>query len=217
MTKSTWAIIIIVVLLLAAGAAVAYREPLSRLFSRPQAQAPVLESPGTGVQTQQYATTTFALQYPPEYALGEAYAYDQFGPKKLIHGVSLAIPAAMATASTSSPQAGTNLSAGTYLSVEQLPRAKKCTGDIFISADVKTQTVTEGGIDYSLATTSGAAAGNRYEELVYALATSSPCTAVRYYIHSTDIGNYPAGTVREFDRITLIDAFDTIRRSVVMR
>ena len=209
MTKSTWAVIIIVALLLAAGAAVAYREPLSRLFSRPQAQAPVLESPGTGAQTQQYATTTFALQYPPEYALGEAYAYDQFGPKKLIHGVSLTIPAAMAT--------GTTLSAGTYLSVEQLPRAKKCTGDIFISADVKMQTVTEGGIGYSLATTSGAAAGNRYEEQVYALATSSPCTAVRYYIHSTDIGAYPAGTVREFDRITLIDAFDTIRRSVVMR
>ena len=209
MTKSTWAIIIIVVLLLAAGAAVAYREPLSRLFSRPQAQTPVLESPGTGVQTQQYSTTTFSLQYPPDYALNEAYAYDQFGPKKLIHGISLVIPAAMAT--------GTTLSADTYLSVEQLPRAKKCTGDIFISADVKTQTVTEGGIDYSLATTSGAAAGNRYEELVYALATSSPCTAVRYYIHSTDIGNYPAGTVREFDRITLIDAFDTIRRSVVMR
>ena len=208
MTKSTWAVIIIVVLLLAAGAAVAYREPLSRLFSRP-APAPVLESPGTGAQTQQYATTTFALQYPPEYALGEAYAYDQFGPKKLIHGVSLAIPAAMAT--------GTTLSAGTDLSVEQLPRAKKCTGDIFINADVKTQTVTEGGIDYSFATTSGAAAGNRYEEQVYALATSSPCTAVRYYIHSTDIGAYPAGTVREFDRITLIDAFDTIRRSVIMR
>ena len=209
MTKSTWAVIIIVALLLAAGAAVAYREPLSRLFSRPQAQAPVLESPGTGAQTQQYATTTFALQYPPEYALGEAYAYDQFGPKKLIHGVSLTIPAAMAT--------GTTLSAGTYLSIEQLPRAKKCTGDIFINADVKMQTVTEGGIGYSLATTSGAAAGNRYEEQVYALATSSPCTAVRYYIPSTDIGNYPAGTVREFDRITLIDAFDTIRRSVVMR
>src|SRR3989338_2748625 len=209
MTKSTWAIIIIVVLLLAAGGAVAPAEPLSRLFSRPQAQTPVLESPGTGVQTQQYSTTTFSLQYPPDYALNEAYAYDQFGPKKLIHGISLVIPAAMAT--------GTPLSADTYLSVEQLPRAKKCTGDIFISADVKTQTVTEGGIDYSLATTSGAAAGNRYEELVYALATSSPCTAVRYYIHSTDIGNYPAGTVREFDRITLIDAFDTIRRSVVMR
>src|SRR3989344_8470037 len=110
MTKSTWAVIIIVALLLAVGAAVADREPLSRLFSRP-APAPVLESPGTGVQTQQYATTTFALQYPSEYVLNEAYAYDQFGPKKLIHGVSLAIPAAMAT--------GTTLSAGTYLSVEQ--------------------------------------------------------------------------------------------------
>ena len=217
MTKSTWAVIIIVVLLLAVGAAVAYREPLSRLFSRPQAQAPVLESPGTGVQMQQYATTTFALQYPPEYALGEAYAYDQFGPKKLIHGVSLAIPAAMATASTSSPQAGTNLSAGTYLSIEQLPRAKKCTGDIFISADVKTQTVTEGGIDYSLATTSGAAAGNRYEELVYALATSSPCTAVRYYIHSSGIENFVEGAVQEFDKEALLTSFDKIRQSLVLQ
>jgi hypothetical protein len=39
------------------------------------------------------------------------------------------------------------------------------------------------------------------------------CTAVRYLVHSTNIGNYEPGAVREFDRPALIDLFDQIRRS----
>jgi len=44
------------------------------------------------------------------------------------------------------------------------------------------------------------AAGNRYEEQVWALKDSSPCFAVRYFIHSTVVENYPEGTVIEFDK-----------------
>lgn len=204
MTKSTWAVIIIVVLMLAVGLGVVYRTALTRLFN-PVPQTPVATSTPTS-SWQTYATTTYSLQYPPSYALNTAYAYDQFGPAKLIHGVSVTVPASMAT--------GTNLSADTRLSVEQLPRAKKCTGDIFILANVVAQKVTEGGIEYSVATTSGAGAGNFYEESVYALATSTPCTAVRYLVHSTNINNYPVGAVREFDRGALISELDKIRASL---
>ena len=204
MTKGTWAVLIVVVLMLALGAGVMYRAPLLRLLT-PTPQAPAAtEDPMA--QWQSYATTTYSFKYPPSYTLNAAYAYDQFGPKKLIQGVSATIPPAMAT--------GTNLSADTRVSVEQLPRAKNCTGDIFILDNVTARVVTDGGTDYSLATTSGAGAGNFYEEHVYALSTSTPCTAVRYSVHSTNLSNYPAGMVREFDRAGLLGEFDKIRRSL---
>lgn len=207
MTKSTLAVVIVVILMLIIGGAIAYRGPLLRLVAPAPASPPAATTtPDATAAWQSYATTTYTFKYRPGYTLNTAYAYDQFGPAKLIAGVSVTIPAAMAT--------GTNLSADTRLSIEQLPRAKKCTGDIFILANVAAQNITAEGTDYSLATTSGAAAGNLYEEHVYALATSTPCTAVRYLVHSGNIANYPAGTVREFDRAALLGEFDKIRRSV---
>ena len=156
-----------------------------------------------------YATSTYSVRYPGNFVLNAQYAYDQFGPKKLINGVKFIIPASMAT--------GTNLSANdTGVSVEQLPRAKNCTGDIYLLASVTAHDIIENGTEYSFASSTGAAAGNLYDEQVYALATSSPCTAVRYFIHSSNISNYPAGMVSEFDRAALITAFDKIRQSVLM-
>lgn len=159
-----------------------------------------------GVATSTYATSTYSIVYPASYTKDEAYAYDKFGPTKLIHGVKFVIPESMAT--------GTTLSANTYIAVEQLPRAKKCTADIYIKEDVRAYAFTENGVAYSVATTSGAAAGNMYEEMVYALSGSSPCTAIRYFIHSSNIGNYAPGAVQEFNRAQLLSDFDTIRRSL---
>ncbi len=158
-----------------------------------------------------YASSTlgFSIKYPAGYTVNDTYAYDQFGEKKLIHGVKFVIPGTMAT--------GTNLSGfDTGVSVEQLPRAKNCTGDIYIQDNVKAEELTVGSTTYSVATTSGAGAGNFYEETVYAIPGSSPCTAVRYFIHSTNIGNYPEGAVREFDYAALVASFDKIRNSLVL-
>src|SRR3989344_2215527 len=211
MTKSIWAVVIMVVLLLGVGATVASPAPPPAPLTPPREPAPAPTSSGT-VLSQNYATTTFSFGYPESYTLNEGYTYDAFGPKKLIHGIALTIPASMATTS-----AGTNLSSDTRISVEQLPRARNCTGDIYLQENVFSYTFTEGGISYSLATTSGAAAGNRYEELVYALATSTPCTAVRYFLHSSPIENYDPGTHTEFDRAALLKELDAIRRSVVLK
>lgn len=158
------------------------------------------------VATTTYATSTYSVVYPVDYAIDAAFQNVEVNAKKPISGVKLTIPGTMAT--------GTNLGVDTFISVEQLPRAKNCTGDIYLADTVKPTTVTEGGVTYSLATTSGAGAGNLYEESVYAIEGSKPCTAVRYWIHSSNIGNYDPGTVREFDRNALIQSFDTIRRSV---
>ncbi len=69
-------------------------------------------------------------------------------------------------------------------------------------------------MSYSLATSSNAGAGNVYDEVVYALPGSKPCTAVRYQIHSTNIGNYPEGTVTEYNQAALLEEFNKIRRSI---
>jgi len=159
---------------------------------------------------QAYTSTAlgFSLQYPRGYTVNDAYTYDQFGPKKLIQGVSFTIPASMAT--------GTNLSSDTRLSVEQLPNAKNCTGDIYLKANVKAHGITDNSVNYSVASSSEAAAGNRYEEIVYALSGTKPCMAVRYFIHYGAIENYPAGAVTEFDKTKLLGLFDTIRQSLVL-
>lgn len=168
-----------------------------------------IEVPGQEPRSS-YASSTMgvSIKYPKSYTLNADYQYLGF-LKKPIKGVKVLIPATMAT--------GTNLSMNdTGVSIEQLPRAQSCTGDIFIVDNVKATSVTENGVSYSVATTSGAGAGNLYEEMVYAISGSKPCTAVRYFIHSMNIGNFEPGVVREFDRMALLAAFDKIRASLVV-
>ncbi len=175
-------------------------------FSTAAPQTPTPQAPSMST----YATSTFSIQYPSNFTLDETYAYDQFEGKP-IAGVSFTIP--------TSATEGTNLSGDTYLSVEWLPRAKNCTGDIYIPANVKAVELTVGTTTYSVATSSGVAAGNIYEEQVFAIEGSKPCTAVRYYIHSGNIMNYPQegeGAVSEFDRAALTRAFDEIRGSLIL-
>ncbi len=165
----------------------------------PEAPAPVVPTTST------YASSTLAysFEYPSDFVLDESYAYP-FSDSKTIPGVAVAV----------GNVAGTNLSADTKVSVEQLPRAAVCTADIFVIDNVTASQVTDNGTTYSLATTSGAGAGNVYEEMVYALPGSVPCTAVRYQIHSTNVANYEPGAVTEFNRAMLLADFDAIRRSL---
>ena len=172
---------------------------------------PPASSPQAATQpaTSTYTGSNFTVVYPSDFNVDPTYQYTSVSPTKPISGVKFSIPMTMAT--------GTNLAADSYVSVEWLPHAKKCTADIYIKDNVKAVDWPDKGVVYSYASTTGAAAGNFYEEDVYALPQSSPCTAVRYYIHTTDINNYPAGTVQQFDRAKLMDAFDGIRRSLTLQ
>ena len=151
----------------------------------------------------------FSLRYPPGYTVNGGYVYEGLGPGHDITGVSFTIPASMTT--------GTNLAADTRLSVETLPDAAACTADLFFPAgSVTATTTTENGTEYSVASLTDAGAGNLYEETVYALAGTSPCLAVRTFIHSANIGNFDPGTVTEFDKAALTAEFDAIRKTVVV-
>lgn len=153
----------------------------------------------------------FSIRFREGYAIDQSYRYQELGPGKDIYGIKFTIPAAMAT--------GTNLAADSYLSVEGFakanPPAPACTASRFLER-ATASTMTDGGVTYSVATSTGAAAGNRYEEMVFALPGTNPCIAVRYFIHYGVFENYPPGTVRRFDEQGLLAEFDAMRHTLVV-
>ncbi len=156
------------------------------------------------------STMGISVRYPSEYGVQLGYTYTQRGPDQApISGVKFTIPSAL--------YQGTNLSGfDTGVSIEQLPQNTTCSPNDFLSASSTEKTVTDGGVTYQVAHLSDAGAGNFYDETVYAIQGSSVCTAVRYFIHSTNIGNYTSGTVKEFDKAALLAQFDKIRESIVL-
>jgi len=149
----------------------------------------------------------FSLRLPAGYSADESYRYQELGPKKTIHGISFTIPDTLAK--------GSNLSSDTFVSVEEIPKATTCSAALFLDRASAT-TLTDASTTYSVASSTGAAAGNRYEETVYALPGTNPCVAMRYFIHYGVIENYPPGAVREFDHAGLVATFDAIRRSLIL-
>jgi membrane-bound inhibitor of C-type lysozyme len=151
----------------------------------------------------------FSVRYPEGYSVNASYKYQALGPGKDINGIKLIIPVSLAS--------GTNLSGyDTGVSVEEIPGVQECNAGIFLYPGAVVQNINDNNVDYSIATQSDAGAGNFYEEKVWAMPGTNPCIAVRYFIHSTNIGNYDPGTVKEFNHSALIDQFDRIRRTLIL-
>ncbi len=171
----------------------------------------VLVQPDPGGLSNVYESGSagFSIRYPNGYMADPSYRYQELGPGHTIYGVKFTIPPALATS--------TNLATDSYVSVEELPAVASCTADSFLEQASSTlHMVTDGDTQYSVASSVGAGAGNRYEETVYAIPGTNPCMAVRYYIHYGVIENYPAGTVTQFDKQNLLDSFNQIRHTLVV-
>ena len=173
----------------------------------------VVVTPTPVTNTTVYKGTGFSITLPngtdasTSYKVDENYTYTAFGPGKDISGVKFIIPASRA--------AGTNLSTDSYISVEKIPNSTTCSASLFLDQGTSA-TVSDSGVTYSMGSTNGAAAGNRYEETVYALPGTNPCIAVRYFVHYGVFENYPAGSITEFNRSALLSSFDAIRRTLVV-
>ncbi|HUX11998.1 MAG TPA: MliC family protein [Spirochaetia bacterium] len=151
----------------------------------------------------------FSLRYPDGWKIDQSYVYTELGPGKEIKGVSFSIPEKLCT--------GTNLAPDTRLSIEMIPFPPAWGAEIFLpESDTDPTPVTQDGVTYSRASYSDAGAGNRYDEVVYAIPGSEPFTAVRYFIHSGAIENYSPGTVRQFDKAALRAVFDAMRRTLTI-
>jgi hypothetical protein len=146
----------------------------------------------------------FTIRHPSSFSVNPDYIYAAMGPGRDVSGASFNIDPTLAL--------GTNLSTDSYVSVERLVTSTACSPALFMDSAQSTSTLEEGGVTYQVAHGGGAGAGNYYDETVYVL-PGAPCMAIRYFIHSTSIGNYEPGTIREFDRGSLVDLFDQIRRS----
>ena len=166
-----------------------------------------------------YASTegSFSLRLPSlANATADGYSVDESfknvqSPELSIDGVKFTIPKALAS--------GTNLSQDTYLSVEHIPEVVGCTADLFFDGTQKNTPVVDAGVTYSVATSSGAGAGNRYEDVVYALQGSNPCVAVRYMVHYGALENYAttsSSTIKAFNSNALLAQFDQIRRTLIV-
>ena len=166
----------------------------------PQEQVPV-------VQSTTYASSTmkFSVSYPPKFTLEEPYAYTRVSPTKPISGVKFRVPASFTQ--------GTDLASDSGVSIEQLPRANACAGDIYLKANVKAAPFADGTINYSVATSTEALGSDTFEEAIFAVTGSSPCIAVRYFLHTT-AATGTATSTRAYDRAGLLAAFETIRRSL---
>ena len=154
------------------------------------------------------SSTPFTISYPQGDTLNDAYVYEALGPGKEIHGVSITIAEPL--------HQGTNLASDTRLSVELLPAASACTPQLFLDHVDGTRSETQGSITFNVADANDAGAGNLYEETVFAVANGPSCVAVRYFIHSHQIGNYDPGSVTAFDRAALLRHFDEIRKTLVI-
>lgn len=150
----------------------------------------------------------FSIRYPEGFTVDESYQYQALGPGKDIAGIKFTIPLASV--------AGTNLSSDSALSVETLPRVETCDASLFLGQGVKSREVDDVGVTYSVASSTDAAAGNRYEETVYALPGTNPCIAVRYFIHYGAIENYPPEAAHAFDKAALLTQLDSIRRTLTV-
>lgn len=173
-----------------------------------------LEPEGSGL-SKVYSNSSmgFSLRLPGEaspagdYKVDESYVYD-LRPGQRINGVKFTIPESLTQ--------GTNLSKDSYISIEEIPQTEICSAGLFVDGLNDVQDVTNNDMTYSFTSSSGAGAGNRYEESVFALPGTNPCLAIRYFIHSTAVQNYEPGTVEEFDKDALLNQFNQIRDTLTI-
>ncbi len=230
-------ICIIIIAVAGVGIFFLYRVPVPNLGSNlgKEATGPVISNSLATTSTPTYTipkevyksiSHKFSIHYPTGYVVDRSYTYQAFGPGKNISGVKFSI----STSTTS----GTNLGTDSYVSVEFLPKAlvptattsygqtstSACLATSFMDKNLSNgmiKNITDAGVAYSVASSSGVEAGNRYEETVYALSGTNPCFAVRYFVHYGVFENYPAGSIIHFDAQALNAQFDEIRRTLMVQ
>lgn len=163
-----------------------------------------INPPGEEIQYFEYssASTGMSLTYP-----------DTFAPAIPVYGNYKAAPELTLQHIDPETYLKTNLSEA-YLFVNSTSDAQivaNCT-DPNQNGEIEQVVGNEviNGYTFVHSTSDGAGAGNYYQQEIYRMVNENVCYEVIYFMHSTNIGNYPAGTVIEFGRDAVIQKFDDI-------
>jgi hypothetical protein len=169
---------------------------------KPAAQLP------SGWRTYGDARLGFSIAYPEGWSADRGHVYPTPVHDNHLAGVAFMVPRRLS--------AHTNLSSDSYLAVESAEGVASCDASVFLDQPDTQRNEMQGNKRWSVGTMGDAGAGNFYDETVYALEGSKPCLAIRYFIHSTNVANYPEGTVKQFDHTGLVGMFDRIRSTFVL-
>ncbi len=150
----------------------------------------------------------FSIAYPESWSVDRGHVYPTPVHDNRLAGVAFVVPLNLSAKS--------NLSSDSYLAVESADGVSSCEAPDFLDQPMTVRTESTGSLRWSVGTMGDAGAGNFYDETVYALEGSKPCLAIRYFIHSTNVANYPEGTVKQFDRAALVNMFDRIRSTFAL-
>ncbi len=158
------------------------------------------------------ATQIFGFS-DPRYLVGLSYT-DEFAPTDVQIPVNLKgtplLTLSFIDSTFYSPR--TNLSeAYLLLAVTADPAiVSTCTQPSTQVAETVTGQVSINNHAFTRSEFSGAAAGNRYDQVTYRTVWADKCIEMVSLVHSTNIGNYPPGTVVEYDRAALQSKFEAV-------
>lgn len=128
----------------------------------------------------------FSIQHPKRFLVNENYVNETLGPGQEIPGISFAVPPEDYNQGTNFRDAAIN--------VEVFENSTACSPVRFLP-NIKNEDVTPaniGGVQYGQARFVGAAAGQVYRELVYSRLEGTRCFGFRLFIHTSNLGMFPA-------------------------
>ena len=107
---------------------------------------------------------------------------------------------------------GTNLSeAGVFVGATSTPNiVDNCLQPAAASNEATSSVTTFNGTIWNVYRSTGAAAGNIYDETAYRTVHGKYCFEVVELLHSGTIANYPAGSVTQFDMAKFSDILESI-------
>lgn len=146
-------------------------------------------SAGTKLYTD--ANYGFSFRYPDNAALQQP-TFTFFSGGAVAQLAQLAL--------STQPYEGTNLAEALFTVNAAKTSADKCLSDFSEPPVGAGGDATVAGKPFKSVNISGAAAGNLYESRVYRGEAGNTCFEIVETIHTGNIGNYPAGTVKEVDR-----------------
>jgi len=131
----------------------------------------------------------FQIWYPENAKIDKQSSFYLSVPRQIAIGIFL--PESLAT--------GTNLlDAGVFIGIDSSSSAvQNCLSPT--RAEIDDGTTTLNGAEVRVFRYIGAGAGNIYKSKMYRLIKEGSCYEIAELLHSSNVDNYPAGTVKQFD------------------